>query len=111
MSKRIVDRLSQLIMIEREALLAGDLDAVVALAEEKASMAQTLEQENAADLRILSSQLEHNGRLLAAAREGVATVLTTLKNQREARNSLASYDRTGRARQISPVGGGTERRF
>lgn len=111
MSKSVVDRLSHLIMIEREALLAGDLDAVGALAEEKEGLAQALEKVNSAELQALSSQLDHNGRLLAAAREGVVAVLTTLKNQREARSSLASYDSTGKATQISPVGGGTERRF
>lgn len=111
MSKRAVERLSHLIMIERDALLAGDLDTVGSLAEEKTELAQTLEQVNSAELRVLSSQLEHNGRLLAAAREGVVAVLATLKNQREARSTLASYDSKGKATQISPVTGGTERRF
>ena len=111
MSKRAATRLSQLLRIERDALLAGDLDTVGTLVEEKAALAEALRESDAVELRGLTADLNYNSRLLAAAREGVVAVLNTLQQQRKARNSLASYDSKGKATQISPSSGGTERRF
>lgn len=111
MSKRAIHRLSHLLRTERQALLAGDLEVVESLIEEKTSLANKLGTARGADLRSLKEALDHNARLISAAQEGVATVLATLKQQRDARSSLTSYDRSGKATQITQTSGGTERRF
>lgn len=111
MNKRTADRLSHLLRTERQALMAGDLEVVGSLIEEKSALAAELAGASGKELHDLAEALEQNGRLIAAAQEGVATVLNTLKQQRDARTSLSSYGPTGHAKQISPVSGGTERRF
>lgn len=111
MSKRALDRLSQILEIERTALLAGDLDAIDALCAEKEEIAATFDDSDGRDLQAISGALARNGALLAAARDGVTTVLTTLKDQRTARSTLSSYDSTGKATTISKTPHGTERRF
>jgi hypothetical protein len=111
MSKVAVERLAQLLDVERTALLSGDFDAVGALAPEKEKLAQQFDDSDARYLRTLSATLARNTALLAAAQEGVSTVLLTLKAQREARMTLSSYDSSGNAMKITQPKRGTERRF
>ena len=111
MSKSVADRLARLLEEERTALLAGDLEQVGAMAAEKESLAHSFHDTNSAALSALANDLARNGALLAAAKDGVTTVLTTLNNQREARNTLSTYDSQGRAATISQASKGTERRF
>jgi len=111
MTKSAVNRLARLLEEERNALLTGNLEQVGALAAEKEALADAFDDTNAQALAGLSHDLVRNGALLAAAREGVTTVLATLSKQREARNSLSTYDSQGRASTISNAPKGTERRF
>lgn len=111
MSKRALDRLSQILEIERTALLAGDLGALEALGPEKEAIAATFDESDGRELQSISGALARNGALLAAARDGVTTVLSTLQNQRTARSTLSSYDSSGKATTISKTPHGTERRF
>ncbi len=104
-------RLGQVLEAERMALLEGDFGLVNELAEEKVALAHSFEETDAHDLESLSEALIRNGALLAAARDGVSMVLSTLKSQRKARESLSSYDSTGKATTISQPQHGTERRF
>ena len=106
-----IERLTQLLEAERAALLEGNLDAVGALAGEKEQLADTFETAGMSELQSLSDALARNAALLSAAQDGVSTVLQTLRNQREARASLSSYDRSGNATTISNPTGGTLRRF
>jgi flagellar biosynthesis/type III secretory pathway chaperone len=111
MSKRAIQKLHQLLEVERAALLAGDLDAIKGLAADKEALVQQFGDSNSRDLSKLSGALARNGALLSAAQDGVALVLTTLREQREARESLSGYDSTGKATTISQRAHGTERRF
>lgn len=111
MSRRAVERLAQLLEVERKALLSGDFEELNALTEEKEALASQLEGASARDIHAVSAALKRNGEMLAASLEGVSTVLATLAQQRAARESLSSYDSGGNATRISSTSGGTERRF
>ena len=111
MSKRAVVQLAHLLEVERAALLSGDLEAVGALTAEKEALTTGFEGSDAGELQALSMALHRNEALLAAARDGVSTVLTTLRQQRDARISLSSYDSSGKATKIGQPARGTERRF
>ena len=111
MKQRPVDRLIRLLDEERAALIAGDLEKVVGMVGEKQKLADELETSRAVDLRFLSDRIDSNGRLLAAARDGVSDVVQTLKNHRQARTSLSSYDSSGKATTITGAPAKTERRY
>lgn len=111
MSKGAAQKLARLLEVERAALLKGDFATVGVLIEEKEALAAQFDSGNAQDLRLLSTALAQNSALFAAARDGVNTVLTTLERQRQARNTLSSYDSSGRATNISQPERMTERRY
>lgn len=111
MNKTPTERLAHLLEVEKTALLTGDFDTINAIMPEKEALAAEFDSANAADLSALSSALIRNGTLLAAAKDGVSAVLTTLQNQRNARMSLSSYDSKGNATTIAQPERGTERRF
>lgn len=111
MSNSAAQKLARLLEVERAALLKGDFAAVGDLIEEKEALAAQFNDTNARDLRMLSTALAHNSALFAAARDGVNTVRSTLEKQRQARNTLSSYDSSGKATQISQPERMTERRY
>ncbi|WP_281981057.1 hypothetical protein [Thalassorhabdomicrobium marinisediminis] len=111
MNSRRIDGILALLEEERNLLLRGDLQALGDLASQKEALTETLEQVSSADLGRLSRALDRNKSLLAAAQSGVATVLETLRAQKQARRSLSTYDRSGRPATIARTSGGTERRF
>lgn len=111
MTDRTVQRLSTLLDTEHKALLAGDLEKVGALAVEKDALAAEIGAVNTRELAAVANLLTRNSVLLAAARDGVTAVLTTLGKQRAARNTLSSYDCKGKATTIAQPDRGTERRF
>lgn len=111
MTNRRIEKLSKLLDAERDALLAGDFEAVNALIPEKEALVTQFADAKAADLRVLSTALMRNSVLLTAAKEGVASVVSTLNQQRAARETLSSYDSSGKAKQIGQPTGRTERRF
>ena len=111
MSNAPIDRLIRLLEAEKTALLAGDFEAVGAMIPEKEALAQSFEQSDSGALSILADTLARNGVLLAAAKDGVSTVVQTMRQQRDARRTLSSYDKNGNATQISQPTRATERRF
>lgn len=111
MSESTVERLNTLLNTERAALITGDLEAVAALSAEKDAITLTFEGGDVSQLQKLSGALMHNEALLSAAREGVQTALSTLRNQRAARTTLSGYDSTGNATVIERAQRSTERRF
>jgi len=111
MPSRAIAQLIRLLDKERRALISGDLETVIGLTDEKRALADQLESADTVELQALSMKLAQNGRLLAAARDGVSDVATTLKKQREARTKLSGYDRTGKATTITGTPTKTERRF
>ena len=111
MGRRAIDRLMRLLDLERSALIEGDLDTVIGLIPEKEELVTQFEGTGAVELKALSFKLTQNGRLLDAARSGVGDALTTMQKLKQARSSLSSYDRTGKATQITQTPGTTDRRF
>lgn len=111
MSKRALDRLMRLLDLERSALIKGDLDTVVGLIPEKEQLVTKFEETGTPELRALSFKLAQNGRLLEAARSGVGDALTMMQKLKQARSSLSSYDRSGKATEIRQTPGSTDRRF
>lgn len=111
MSKRAVQMLTEVLAVEREALLAGDLEKVAALTEQKEALAAEFDDGDGRELAAISGALARNSALIAAARDGVATVANTLQQQRAARMTLSTYDKTGKPATISQPARGTERRF
>lgn len=111
MSKSAVQRLAHLLEVERTALLAGDFETISALVPDKEALASNFDGANAGELRALSASLARNEELLVAAKDGVSTVLSTLRQQKEARQTLSSYDSNGKATTITQKPSETERRF
>ena len=111
MSKRATHRLQKLLEVERAALLNGDLSAIADLATEKETLVQEFADVNSHDLSLLSAALTRNGALLTAAQDGVSQVISTLRDQQEARQTLSGYDSNGKATTITKPAHGTERRF
>lgn len=111
MSKKAAQKLAELLAIERDALLAGDLEKVATLANDKESLAAEFDGADGRELAAMSGALARNGALIAAARDGVTTVLETLRQQRAARMTLSTYDKSGKPATISQPTRGTERRF
>lgn len=108
---KTVDKLTQLLEVERQALLKGDFDTLGELVTTKEALVTQFDDANAAELNILAAALARNSALFAAAHEGVTAVVSTLQQQRAARTSLSSYDSAGRATQIIRPERGTERRY
>lgn len=109
-----VEQLEQLLATERQALRAGQLGDLVTLSEEKAQIADRLERDTtltAPQLRQASAALEAQAHLIKAAQAGIRDVLTRLQAQKQARESLTTYDRDGRGAKIGTPQGGTLRRF
>lgn len=111
MTKRAAERLGALLEAERVALLAGDLVTVGELADQKDALVAEIDEGDSAELSKLAGPLARNAGLLAAARDGVTTVLTTLKQQRAARLTLSTYDSAGKPATITQHLGKTERHF
>lgn len=111
MSKRATQRLQKLLDVERAALLDGDLSTIADLAIEKETLVREFGDTNTRDLSMLAAALTRNGALIAAAQDGVSQVISTLRNQQEARQTLSGYDSNGKATTISKPAHGTERRF
>lgn len=111
MSKRAIERLLQILDLERSALIKGDLETVAGFIPEKEELVTRFEETAPAELRALSFKLGQNGRLLEAARSGVGEAMTTMQKLRQARLSLSSYDRTGKATEIRQTPGTTDKRF
>jgi len=104
-------RLARLLREERDALLAGDLDALGALAAEKERLADALGQaapDAPERLRDLARHAEENGRLLEAARAGLVAAQERIAAIR-AGAPLATYDAAGTRRHHGARGSAARR--
>lgn len=106
----VTKRLTALIEAEREALLAGDLQRVEGLLDEKSALAQELSTlatppETLAPLR---RALQRNQDLFDRALEGIRNVVSRVSDMQKARKSLETYDAQG---QRASVPSGTKRRL
>ncbi len=106
----IVNRLDELLELERAALLQGELDKIPNLLEEKERLIDALNAVQPAQdsgLEELQLKVERNQVLLDGALQGIRKVAARMAAFRRIRRSLETYDETGRKRTIQ---GEVERR-
>ena len=99
-------RLDSLLARERAALLAGDLHAVGALAEEKEALAEQLETlgpEMRDALRQLGETARRNQALLDGALQGIRLAAGRLSAYRRLRGEMQTYDPQGRKTTIAGI--------
>ena len=98
-----LDALSDLLDAERQALLAGDLEALGGLLEEKEALIEAMNAARHHDtdgLRRLDSKVRRNQLLLNGALEGIRNVSNRVAELRKLRTSLETYDARGQKRSI-----------
>lgn len=99
----VMNELDALLDEERDALLAGNLDAMSALVERKENLISTLNahQQPQADLVHLQGKVSRNQTLLDGTLEGIRAVTGRLAAFRKIRRTLETYDQTGQKTTIS----------
>lgn len=98
-----IDALDDLLDAEREALMAGDLEGLTRLAENKERLIEALnatEQTDLDALSMLDRKVKRNQLLLDSALEGIRTVARRIGALRRIRASLDTYDATGQRQTI-----------
>lgn len=91
--------LDRLLDEEQAALLAGDLERVAELADEKERIARVLSSgdcEGPGGLELLDAKLRRNQHLLQSALMGIRSVADRMAEMRRVRRGLETYDATGR---------------
>lgn len=113
-AQAVIDELDQLLDRERQALLTGDLDQVARIVELKETLIRQINDLDAgewADVAEVRSKLTRNQALLNSALEGIRAVADRMADLRRVRQSLETYDKSGRrTRHITQSGGQVERR-
>lgn len=94
--------LLDLLAVERQKLLSGDLDGALRLAPLKEELASRLK--TTADLELIAADLRRNGKLFAAAAEGVASALHLLSDARDGGEASHTYAADGRRRTMRARG-------
>ena len=97
-------KLDDLLELEREALLAGNIDGVTRRLPEKERLMNSLEEFELTDeskLDPLKRKAERNQRLLESALEGLRAVTNRISALRRIRETLEIYDQSGRRTTIS----------
>ena len=106
----VIEELDEVLDLEREALLCGDLDQIGRLLERKESLIDqlsNLEQGEREALEDLNSKVLRNQALLDHALEGIRTVARRLAALRRVRSSLDTYDERGERCTIDMTTDGT----
>lgn len=110
----LIAELRSLIARESQVIRSGSFDGLPGIAERKASLTEALtkatDAATADGLAVLRTELEANGRLLAAALRGFADARARLLEIQGAGDRLDTYDRHGRAQRVTLGGGKVERR-
>jgi flagellar biosynthesis/type III secretory pathway chaperone len=110
----VIDRLTRILEAERQALRQGDLAALAGLTPGKEALADDVSDGamlTRPQLERIQTLLERNRQLLAAAQEGVRDVQSRLKEQRQLRQGITTYDKSGQEARIATSRPATERRF
>ena len=104
--------LEALLAEEREAILAANFEGLERISSEKERLTQAIGADSVDEktLAKLRDQIERNGLLLNAMREGVGSALQSLRSLRESHETLSTYDQTGRKLKISASIGKVDRR-
>lgn len=102
-NQKIIDRLDELLEIERMALLEGNLERIAGLVDEKESLIDALNALDASPqqgLSALQEKVTRNQALLDGALQGIRTVAARMAAFRRIRRSLETYDESGRKQII-----------
>lgn len=95
----ILGELDDLLERERDALLAGDLEGLSRILREKEQVIDRLNQllpPTSLDLDVLKDKALRNQALLDTALEGIRAVADRVSALRRVRDTLETYDQTGR---------------
>lgn len=94
------DALEDLLDRERAVLMAGDIQGLERLADEKERLINQLSGMKHARLDSLQIKFARNHELLHSAMEGIQAVAKRMQALREVRATLNTYDQRGRRRSI-----------
>lgn len=98
-----IEQLDALLEQERKALLAGDLQEIALLYDQKERLIEALnasEHRDLANLMQLDGKVRRNQLLLNGALEGIRTVTQRMAALQQVRQSLETYDRDGQKQRI-----------
>lgn len=113
-SARLLEEFDALLDRERAAVLAGDLDCIGELLEQKQALIDALSATGVDDrprLNTLQAKVLRNQELLDSSLRGIKAVADRIQAVRKAREGLDTYDKAGRKKTIrSRSGGSLERR-
>jgi hypothetical protein len=99
----LINKLDSLLETERTALLAGDLETIGRLLEQKEKLIDRLnmiEPQNQQALEGLHDKVTRNQALLDGALQGIRKVAARMAAMRRIRRSLETYDESGRRQTI-----------
>lgn len=102
-------KLDDLLEFEREALLAGNIDGVMRRLPEKERLMislASLQLSYESELAPLKTKAERNQRLLESALDGIRAVTCRISALRRIRETLETYDQSGRRTTIAETRGG-----
>lgn len=97
-----IDRLSSLLDEERRLVLAGELGALEGLLSDKEALIDNVNASSVTDtdaLKALDIKLRRNQLLLNGAMEGIQAVSLRLAALRSIRDTVETYDATGRKKK------------
>lgn len=108
-SRRLGD-LKTLLDAERDAILAGDFDALTEIAERKQTCLRALasDRPSPAEVAALRRIQARNQAMLNSSGQGIKSVMRRLGELREAQNGLNTYSQTGRKDPLTKTSGRLE---
>ncbi|MEO1139471.1 MAG: flagellar protein FlgN [Pseudomonadota bacterium] len=102
-AQSLIEQLDDLLDIERRALLAGDLDQITRLIEQKEALIDGLsglDTQSEEPMLGLQEKLMRNQVLLDGALQGIRRASSRMAAVRHVRRTLETYDEDGRKRTI-----------
>lgn len=99
----LIEKLDKLLETERVALLAGDLETIGKLLEQKEDLIDRLniiQPQNQPALAGLHDKVTRNQALLDGALQGIRKVAARMAAMRRIRRSLETYDKSGQRQTI-----------
>ena len=97
-AQTLIDRLDDLLELERAALLEGDLEAITTLLENKERLIDALNDLTEAErpeMQVVEAKVLRNQALLDGALQGIRHVAARMAALRRVRRGLETYDAKG----------------
>lgn len=101
--KDILESLESLLALEERALLEGQLEEILRLAQEKEALIEkldTLKAHDGAQMEMLRNRVMRNQSLLDGTLQGIRQVAARVATIRQLRKTLETYDDKGRKQTI-----------